>query len=116
MTMQELGTIAHNKIPVKMIVLNNNYLGMVRQWQELFFDKRYASTAISSPDFVNLASSYGIKGERVFERKDLVGAIKRMWDSHGPYILEIKVETKGNVFPMIPAGSAVDKVVFGDEK
>lgn len=116
MTMQELGTIAFNNVPVKMIVLNNNYLGMVRQWQELFFDKRYASTAISSPDFVHLASSYGIKGERVFERKDLVDAIKRMWESHGPYILEIKVETKGNVFPMIPAGSAVDKVVFGDEK
>ncbi len=116
MTMQELGTIAHHKIPVKMIVLNNNYLGMVRQWQELFFDKRYASTAITSPDFVHLASSYGIKGERIFERENLVDAIKRMWESDGPYILEIKVETKGNVFPMIPAGSAVDKVVFGDEK
>ena len=116
MTMQELGTIAHNNIPVKMIVLNNNYLGMVRQWQELFFDKRYASTAITSPNFIHLASSYGIKGEQVFNREQLPDAIKRLWNSDEPYLLEIKVETKGNVFPMIPTGCAVDNVVYGDEK
>ncbi len=115
MTLQELGTIAHNKIPVKMIILNNSYLGMVRQWQELFFDKRYASTAMTSPDFVKLADSYGIKGECISDRDNLQEAVQRMWDSDQPYLLEIKVKTKGNVFPMIPAGCAVDQVVFGDE-
>jgi acetolactate synthase I/II/III large subunit len=115
MTLQELGTIAHNKTPVKMIILNNNYLGMVRQWQELFFDERYSNTAISSPDFVKLADSYGIKGEKVESRESLQDAMQRMWDSEQPYLLEIMVETKGNVFPMIPAGCAVDEVVFGDE-
>ncbi|MCP4553105.1 MAG: biosynthetic-type acetolactate synthase large subunit [Bacteroidetes bacterium] len=116
MTLQELGTIAHNKIPVKMIILNNSYLGMVRQWQELFFDKRYASTAMTSPDFVKLADSYGIKGEYISDRDNLQEAVQRMWDSDQPYLLEIKVKAKGNVFPMIPAGCAVDQVVFGDEK
>ncbi len=116
MTMQELGTIAFNKVPVKMIVLNNNYLGMVRQWQELFFDKRYASTAITSPDFVKLAASYGIEGEKITSRENLHEAIQRMWEADQPYLLDIRVETKGNVFPMIPSGCAVDHVVFGDEK
>lgn len=116
MTLQELGTVAHNKIPVKMIILNNSYLGMVRQWQELFFDKRYSSTAITSPDFVKLADSYGIQGEKVTSRDNLLDSIQRMWESDLPYLLEIIVETKGNVFPMIPAGCAVDQVVFGDEK
>lgn len=116
MTMQELGTIAYNKVPLKMIILNNNFLGMVRQWQELFFEKRYASTAITSPDFVMLAASYGIDGEKVISRDSLQNAVEKMMNSDQPFLLEISVETKGNVFPMIPAGSAVDKVVFGDEK
>lgn len=116
MTMQELGTIAHNNVPVKMIILNNNFLGMVRQWQELFFDKRYASTAISSPDFVLLASAYGIDGEKVSLRENLKSAVEKMMNSDKPFLLEVSVETKGNVFPMIPAGSAVDEVVFGDEE
>jgi acetolactate synthase-1/2/3 large subunit len=116
MTMQELGTIAHNHIPIKMIILNNNFLGMVRQWQELFFEKRYASTAITSPDFVMLAASYGIKGEKVESRAKLKTAVEKMMKSDTPFLLEISVETKGNVFPMIPAGSAVHEVVFGDEK
>lgn len=116
MTMQELGTIAHHNIPVKMIVLNNNYLGMVRQWQELFFNERYASTAITSPDFVKLAASYGIEGETVNTRDALKSAIEKMMNSDKPFILEVAVETKGNVFPMIPAGSSVSEIVFGDEK
>lgn len=115
MTMQELGTIAHNNVPLKMIILNNNFLGMVRQWQELFFEKRYASTAITSPDFVLLAASYGIDGERVSARETLQKAVEKMMNSNKPFLLEVSVETKGNVFPMIPAGSAVDEVVFGDE-
>lgn len=116
MTMQELGTIAHNQVPLKMIILNNNFLGMVRQWQELFFDKRYASTAISSPDFVMLAASYGIDGEKVISRENLRNAVEKMMNSDKPFLLEVSVETKGNVFPMIPSGSAVDELVFGDEE
>jgi len=115
MTMQELGTIAYNKLPLKMIILNNNYLGMVRQWQELFFDERYSNTPISSPDFVALAASYKIEGETVTSRDTLKDAIERMWNSKGAYILEIKVAAKGNVFPMVPAGASVSEVLYGDE-
>jgi len=115
MTMQELGTIAYNRLPVKMIVLNNNYLGMVRQWQELFFDERYSNTPISSPDFVALAASYKIKGETVTSREELSGAMERMYNSDEAYILEIKVAAKGNVFPMVPAGASVSDVIYGDE-
>jgi len=116
MTMQELGTIAYNRLPIKMIILNNNFLGMVRQWQELFFDERYSSTPISSPDFPVLASAYGIPGEMVKGRNDLKAAIQRMIQTPGAYLLEIKVVNKGNVFPMIPQGAAVNEVLFGDEK
>jgi acetolactate synthase-1/2/3 large subunit len=116
MTMQELGTIAFNRLPLKMVVLNNNYLGMVRQWQELFFDERYSATPISSPDFPMLAASYGIPGEMVKNREDLPAAIERMWNAQGPYLLEVKVINKGNVFPMIPQGAAVNQVLFGDEQ
>ncbi len=115
MTMQELGTIAYNRLPLKMIILNNNYLGMVRQWQELFFDERYSNTPISSPDFVALAASYKIEGETVRDRSTLKDAMERMWNSKGAYILEIKVASKGNVFPMVPAGASVSDVIYGDE-
>jgi len=116
MTMQELGTIAYNKLPVKMIILNNNFLGMVRQWQELFFEERYSNTPISSPDFVALAAAYKIEGELVKDRETLKDAISRMYKSNGAYILEIKVEAKGNVFPMIATGKAVNEILYGDEK
>jgi len=116
MTLQELGTIAYNRLPIKMIVLNNNYLGMVRQWQELFFDERYSATPISSPNYPILASAYGIAGETVKDRNDLAASITRMLETDGPYLLEVKVINKGNVFPMIPQGAAVNEVLFGDEK
>ncbi len=116
MTLQELGTIAYNRLPVKMIVMNNNYLGMVRQWQELFFDERYSATPISSPNYPILASAYGIAGETVKDRTDLKAAIDRMLETDGPYLLEVKVINKGNVFPMIPQGAAVNEVLYGDEK
>jgi acetolactate synthase-1/2/3 large subunit len=115
MTLQELGTIAYNKLPIKMIVTNNNFLGMVRQWQELFFNERYASTPITGPDLPILASAYGIKGEHVYNREELPGALERMWKSDEPYLLEIHVKKKGNVFPMMPAGAPVDKMMYGDE-
>lgn len=110
MTMQELGTIMQYKIPVKMIILNNNFLGMVRQWQQLFFDKRYASTEMENPDFVAISKAFNIPAKKVVKREELKGALTEMIDAAGPYLLEIKVEKKGNVFPMIEPGSSVSDI------
>lgn len=110
MTIQELGTIEQNKAPVKIILLNNNYLGMVRQWQDLFFDKRYSSTELHNPDFITIAKGYGIEGTKVEERKDLEENINRMLEYEGPFLLEVKVEKEDNVFPMVPAGASVSDV------
>ncbi|HLN21336.1 MAG TPA: biosynthetic-type acetolactate synthase large subunit [Bacteroidales bacterium] len=110
MTVQELGTILQYKIPVKLIILNNNYLGMVRQWQDMFFDKRYASTELVNPDFVKIAAAYSIPAQKIDERKDLKAGLKEMLDSKGPYLLEITVEKEGNVFPMVEPGSSVSEV------
>jgi acetolactate synthase-1/2/3 large subunit len=112
MTLQELGTIAQEQLNVKVIILNNNYLGMVRQWQELFFEKRYSETNISSPDFVTLASAYGIQGQRVSERNHLKEAVKEMLTHPGAYLLEVMVSKEGNVFPMIPTGSSVSEILL----
>lgn len=110
MTIQELGTIFQNKTPVKIVVLNNDHLGMVRQWQELFFEKRYASTVMTNPDFVKIAEGYQIKAKRVRERKDLNAAIQEMMASKEAYFLEVCVEKEDNVFPMIPSGASVSDV------
>lgn len=107
MTIQELGTIFQYKIPVKIIILNNNFLGMVRQWQELFFDNRYASTELVNPNFVMIAQAYGIEAKKIEHRPDMEGALKTMLAHQGPYLLEVIVEKEGNVFPMIPAGASV---------
>ena len=110
MTIQELGTIFQNKTPVKIVVLNNDHLGMVRQWQELFFESRYASTVMSNPDFVKIAEGYDIKAKRVTERKDLKAAVAEMLTSKDAYFLEVKVEKEDNVFPMIPSGASVSDI------
>jgi acetolactate synthase I/II/III large subunit len=110
MTIQELGTIAHEKTPVKIVLLNNKFLGMVRQWQDLFFDKRYSSTKMPSPDFIAVAKGYEIEGNKVSVRADLDGAITAMLDHEGPYLLEVEVEKEDNVFPMVPAGASVSDV------
>ena len=110
MTIQELGTIFQTQVPVKVVVLNNDFLGMVRQWQQLFFDKRYASTEMINPDFVTIAKGYYLDSERVNERKDLRPAVERMIKSKKPYVLEICVEKEDNVFPMIPSGASVSDV------
>jgi acetolactate synthase-1/2/3 large subunit len=107
MNIQELGTIFQSKIPVKIIVLNNNFLGMVRQWQELFFEKRYASTELINPDFIAIAKGYHFETNKIEERKDLEPALKAMLEHDGFYFLEIIVEKEGNVFPMITAGASV---------
>ncbi|UMB53573.1 biosynthetic-type acetolactate synthase large subunit [Lutibacter sp. A64] len=110
MTCNELGTILQTKAAVKIVVLNNSYLGMVRQWQELFFDKRYASTEMISPDFVKLAGAYDIEAKRVSKREDLDGAIKTMLASKEAYFLEVVIEQEDNVFPMIPTGASVSDI------
>ncbi|MGB5668322.1 MAG: biosynthetic-type acetolactate synthase large subunit [Maribacter sp.] len=110
MTIQELGTIFQNKTPVKIVVLNNGHLGMVRQWQELFFESRYASTVMSNPDFVKIAEGYDIKSRRVTERKDLKATVKEMIASKDAFFLEVKVENEDNVFPMIPSGASVSDI------
>lgn len=110
MTIQELGTIFQNNTAVKILVLNNGHLGMVRQWQELFFESRYASTIMSNPDFVRIAAAYDIEAARVSERSALDAAIEEMIAHKGPYFLEVCVENEHNVFPMIPTGASVSEI------
>ena len=110
MNIQELGTIFQQKVPVKIVVLNNEFLGMVRQWQQLFFDKRYASTEMVNPDFVAIAKGYYIDAQKVSKRADLKKAVAEMMASEGPYFLEVAVEKEDNVFPMIPSGASVSDV------
>ena len=110
MTIQELGTIFQTGAAVKIVVLNNNFLGMVRQWQELFFDKRYASTEMVNPDFVTIAKGYHIQANRTSKRNELKKMIKEMMSSDQPYFLEVKVGKEDNVFPMIPTGESVSNI------
>ena len=110
MTIQELGTIFQTGVAVKIVVLNNEFLGMVRQWQQLFFDKRYASTEMVNPDFLTIAKGYSIDADRVSKRKDLKNCIEKMKDSTKPYFLEVMVEKEENVFPMIPTGESVSNI------
>ncbi|XCI74924.1 MAG: biosynthetic-type acetolactate synthase large subunit [Flavobacteriales bacterium] len=110
MTVQELGTILQNDLPIKIVLLNNGFLGMVRQWQQLFFEKRYSCTELVNPDFVQLASAYNIQAQKVDRREQLEAAIKKMLNNKGAYLLEVIVEKEDNVFPMIPSGAAVDEI------
>lgn len=110
MTIQELGTIFQTGVGVKIVVLNNNFLGMVRQWQQLFFDKRYASTEMTNPDFVTIAKGYHIPAKKVTERADLAAAVEEMLSTEGPYFLEVVVEKEDNVFPMIPTGASLTEI------
>jgi acetolactate synthase-1/2/3 large subunit len=110
MTIQELGTMVQNKARVKIVLLNNNFLGMVRQWQQLFFEKRYSSTELINPDFIKIAEGYGMPGNKVSTRDKLDGAIQAMLDHDGPYLLEVTVEKEDNVFPMVPSGASVSDI------
>ncbi len=110
MTIQELGTIFQTGAAVKIVVLNNDYLGMVRQWQQLFFDKRYASTEMINPDFVKIAQGYYIEADKVDKRRDLKNSVAKMIKSDKPYFLEVCVEKEANVFPMIPSGASVSDI------
>ncbi|HBT85519.1 MAG: biosynthetic-type acetolactate synthase large subunit [Fermentimonas sp.] len=114
MTIQEFGTIMEYDVDVKIILLNNNYLGMVRQWQELFFDERYSETHLKNPDFIKIADAYKIKGRKVTKREELDDAISEMLSHKGAFLLEVVVETKGMVYPMVPAGGCVTNILLGN--
>ena len=110
MTLQELGTIFQYQIPIKIIILNNQFLGMVRQWQQMFFEKRYASTELINPEFDKVAQSFGINAEKVTDRTSLKDALTRMLKHQGPYLLDIGVEREDSVFPMIAPGESVSDI------
>ena len=110
MTIQELGTIAQSGLAVKMIILNNNFLGMVRQWQQLFYDNRYSFVELQNPDFITIARGFGIDGHTCSERENLSDSLDKMLDSKKAYLLEVIVEKEENVFPMVPAGTSVSEI------
>ena len=112
MTIQELGTIMENRIPVKMILLNNNFLGNVRQWQYMFFGKRYSFTPMLNPDYEKIAAGYNIPCRTVTDRKDLDQAISEMLQTDGPFLLQCAVKEEDNVLPMTPPGANVDEMML----
>ena len=116
MTVEEFGTIMQYRTAVKIIILNNNFLGNVRQWQALFFNRRFSQTPLLNPDFVMLANAYGIQAENVESREQLDGAIKRMVESDGAYILNVNVDAEDMVFPMTPAGKPIDEIMLNAEE
>jgi acetolactate synthase-1/2/3 large subunit len=115
MTMQELATIVQTNAAVKIVILNNHFLGMVRQWQQLFFEKRYSFTRILGPDFIKLADAFGINGNRVDSREKLDEGISDMLNHQGPYLLEVSIEKEDNVFPMVPTGASVAEILLSPE-
>ncbi|MDD1720360.1 MAG: biosynthetic-type acetolactate synthase large subunit [Methanoregulaceae archaeon] len=114
MNIQEFGTIAQYKIPVKVAILNNRFLGMVRQWQELFYDRRYSYTELPPVDFVKIAKAYGIDGIQVNTKDEVVPALKAAIETDGPFVLDFRVEREENVFPMVPAGAAINEMLGGE--
>ena len=106
MTIQELGTAVQEGLPVKLVILNNGYLGMVRQWQQLFFNGRISQTPISSPDYVKLADAYGARGFRVERRSELAAALSAAAKCDGPCVVDIRIEREANVWPIVPPGGA----------
>lgn len=110
MTLQELGCLTQNRTAVKVIILNNNFLGMVRQWQQLFFDRRYSFTELMNPDFVTISKGFGVEAKRVEHREDLSQALDDMLAFDGPYLLDIVVEKEANVFPMVPSGASISDI------
>lgn len=113
MTIQELGMCSQWNVAVKIVLLDNEFLGMVRQWQQLFFEKRYSFTELKNPDFIKIADGFGVKGQKISNPDDLEGAVAEMLAYDGPYLLHIMVEKEENIFPMVPAGASADEVVLG---
>lgn len=110
MTIQELGTLSQLGLSVKIVLLNNNFLGMVRQWQDLFFEKRYSNTELTNPDFLTIAKGFGVDSAMVEDRSKLDAALDQMLSHKGPFLLEVKVEKETNIFPMVPAGGTVSEM------
>ena len=113
MNIQELATCVENKINVKVAILNNGYLGMVRQWQELFYKKRYSGVALYSPDFVKLAESYGAAGILVMKKEEVRPAIEKALSLDNTVFIDFRIEPEENVFPMVPAGEALNRMIEG---
>jgi acetolactate synthase-1/2/3 large subunit len=113
MNIQEMGTVAHYKIPVKIAILNNMFLGMVRQWQELFYDRRYSFTELPPVEFVRIANAYGIEGVKVNCPEDVMPALEASLDCDGPFVMDFRIEREENVFPMVPAGAAINEMIGG---
>ena len=113
MNIQELGTVSHYKIPVKVAILNNMFLGMVRQWQELFYDRRYSYTELPSVDFAKIAAAYGVDGMRVESPDEVREALSTAIETEGPFVLDFRIEREENVFPMVPAGAAINEMIGG---
>ncbi|MDR2913698.1 MAG: biosynthetic-type acetolactate synthase large subunit [Tannerella sp.] len=112
MTLQELGTIMQEKLDIKIVLLNNNFLGMVRQWQELFFKERYSATEMENPDFVAIAKAFRLGAREVQKREELDGAIREMLNYKGAYLLVVNVEKRGMVYPMVPAGGSITEMLY----
>ena len=115
MTIEELGTIMEQKSPVKIILLNNNFLGNVRQWQEMFYNRRYSFTHMMNPDYMKIADAYGIKAVRVTKRGELAGAVDTMLSTDGPFLLEACVIEEENILPMTPPGSSISDIMLETE-
>ncbi len=113
MNIQEMGTVAANRIPVKIAIFNNMFLGMVRQWQELFFDRRYSFTELPPVEFVKIANAYGIDGVKVESCDEVMPALKAALDCDGPFVMDFRIEREENVFPMVPAGAAINEMIGG---
>jgi acetolactate synthase-1/2/3 large subunit len=111
MTIQELATIVQEGVAVKIAIMNNGYLGMVRQWQELFYKKHYVATPLSGPDFVKVAEAYGLPGLRVRRKEEVVPAIEKAMAEQGPFLIDFKIEPEENVYPMVPPGAALAEVI-----
>jgi acetolactate synthase-1/2/3 large subunit len=111
MTIQELGTIAQENLAVKIAILNNGFLGMVRQWQELFYERRYIATPLSGPDFVKVAEAYGIAAMRVTDKLMVTSAIEKAMAYRGPFLIDFQVEPEENVYPMVPPGASLCEIV-----
>jgi len=111
MTIQELATIVQEKLAVKIAIMNNGYLGMVRQWQELFYSRRYVASPLYGPDFVKVAEAYGIAGERVTDRRMVTGAIQRAMQHDGPFLIDFRIEPEENIYPMVRPGAALSEMI-----
>jgi acetolactate synthase-1/2/3 large subunit len=115
MNMQELATVVQEGLPIKICLINNGYLGMVRQWQQLFFDKNYSATRISSPDFLKIAEAYDIRGMMVTKREEVGAALAEAVAHEGPVLVEFVVEPEENVYPMVASGQPLDNMILRSE-